>query len=74
MSPVTPIEGYRFLTVPEADQAAMTALMLEAIDRHCIQERLSGCSFLFADRRWAEMMLVQGFIGWMHPWTLLSPL
>lgn len=66
MSPVTPIEGYRFLTAPQVDQAAMTTLMLKAIDHHCFQERLSGCSFLFADRQWASTMLRKGCIGWMH--------
>ena len=66
MSPVTPIEGYRFLTAPDADQSALTTLMLDAIDRYCIQANLSGCSFLFADHQWAGSMLRQGCIGWMH--------
>jgi predicted N-acyltransferase len=66
MSPFSPIIGYRFLIDPGEDERAMTALMVEQIDRFCTRNRIGGCSFLFVDPLWGRIVSDLGFIGWLH--------
>ena len=66
MSPATPVPGYRFLIAPDMDETALTAVMIEAIDRFCSTNRLSGCSFLFADPEWQSLVTRLGFTRWIH--------
>ena len=66
MSPFTPAEGYRFLIAPGEDEDDITALMLDAIDRFCIQNNISGCNFLYVDPEWRLVMERHGFSSWMH--------
>jgi uncharacterized protein len=66
MIPFTPAEGYRFLIAPGEDEALLTDLMVEAIDRFCQRNRISGCHFLFADPQWRSQLEQRGFMSWMH--------
>jgi hypothetical protein len=66
MSPFTPAEGYRFLIAPGEDEAEITEIMVEAIDHFCIQNRISGCNFLYIDPAWRSLMEQYGFISWLH--------
>jgi uncharacterized protein len=66
MSPVTPITGYRFLMAPGMNEAALTRSMLQAIDRFCTENTLSGCSFLFSDPDWQVLAARYGYVKWLH--------
>lgn len=66
MSPFSPVSGYRFLMDPNEDEAQLAELMIEAIDRFCRTQRLSGCSFLFVDPDWRARMESLGFTAWRH--------
>lgn len=66
MSPFTPAEGYRFLIAPGEDEDEITALMIDAIDRFCIQNKISGCNFLYVDPEWRVIMERHGFSSWLH--------
>jgi uncharacterized protein len=66
MSPFTPAEGYRFLIAPEEDEDEITELMVGAIDHFCVQNRISGCNFLYADPEWRSVMERHGFTPWLH--------
>ncbi len=66
MSPFTPAEGYRFLIGPDEDEDQITEIMVAAIDEFCIQNRISGCNFLYADPDWIPVMQRQGFFSWLH--------
>lgn len=66
MSPFTPAEGYRFLVAPEEDEDELTALMVHEIDRFCIDNKISGCNFLYVDPEWQARMEKQGFTPWLH--------
>ena len=66
MTPFTPAVGYRFLIAPGEDEAEITQMMVSAIDRFCLRNRLSGCNFLFVDPDWREMMEQNGFSSWLH--------
>lgn len=66
MSPVTPVIGYRFLMAPDMDEKEITRLMLEQIDHVCLRNKLSGCSFLFVEPAWKNVMENLGYHGWVH--------
>lgn len=66
MSPVTPTEGYRFLTAAGQSEERLTAVMIDAIDRFCERHRVAGCSFLFVDPAWRPLAERAGYIGWRH--------
>ncbi|MBD0334214.1 MAG: N-acetyltransferase [Cyanobacteria bacterium Co-bin13] len=66
MSPFTPAEGYRFLIAQAEDEAAITALMVRAIDEFCDRNRISGCHFLYVDPDWRLQMEALGFSKWLH--------
>ncbi|MBE9176986.1 N-acetyltransferase [Oculatella sp. LEGE 06141] len=66
MSPFTPAEGYRFLIAPGEDEDELTEIMVGAIDHFCLQNRISGCNFLYADPDWQAVMTRHGFDRWLH--------
>jgi predicted N-acyltransferase len=66
MSPFSPVIGYRFLISPDEDENQLTELMVNEIDRFCLRNQLSGCSFLFVDPEWHQIIARHGFSGWMH--------
>ncbi len=66
MAPFTPAVGYRFLIAPGEDEAAITEMMIAAIDQFCVGNQLSGSHFLFVDPLWREQMAAQGYTSWLH--------
>jgi len=66
MSPVTPVSGYRFLIAPDVETKRLTTLMIDEIHRFCMDNRLSGCSFLFVDPEWRSLLSHCGFTAWTH--------
>jgi uncharacterized protein len=66
MSPVTPAEGYRFTIAQGADEAAITELMVRAIDEFCLSHKLSGCHFLYVDPEWRSQMIEYGYSTWIN--------
>jgi uncharacterized protein len=66
MSPVTPAEGYRFMIALGADEAAITELMVRAIDEFCLSHKLSGCHFLYVDPEWRSQLLDYGYSTWIN--------
>jgi predicted N-acyltransferase len=66
MSPVTPAIGYRFLVDPQEDEKQLTDLMIAEIDRFCLSNHISGCSFLYVDPLWQAQILRYDFNRWQH--------
>ena len=66
MSPFTPAEGYRFLIAPGEDEATLTAMMVNQIDRFCDRHGISGCHFLYVDPEWQPILEANGFSQWLH--------
>ena len=66
MSPFTPAVGYRFLIDPSLEAREVCVVMLEAIDRFCEQNGISGCHFLHVDHAWCRIMETLGFKPWLH--------
>ena len=72
MSPLSPVEGYRFLIAAGEDEAAITAVMLELIDAFCRQNGLLSCNFLYVDSRWRPLAEAAGCSAWINQqgcWT-----
>lgn len=66
MSPFTPAEGYRFMIAPGEDEVEITSLMVHSIDQFCIENKISGCNFLYVDPEWKPMLEKLGFSPWLH--------
>ncbi|NJK39962.1 MAG: N-acetyltransferase [Oscillatoriales cyanobacterium RM1_1_9] len=66
MSPFTPAEGYRFLIAPTEDELELTRFMIQEIDQFCLENKISGCNFLYVDPEWKTVMEQQGFTAWLH--------
>jgi predicted N-acyltransferase len=69
MSPVSPIQGYRFWIDPSEDQAALTAVMLEQIDRFCAQHGIFSLNLLYVDPAWAPLAEAAGCSAWLNQQT-----
>ena len=66
MSPFTPAKGYRFMIAPGEDEEEITGLMVHSIDQFCIENKISGCNFLYVDPEWKPMLEKFGFASWLH--------
>jgi predicted N-acyltransferase len=66
MSPVSPVQGYRFLIDPAEDAAALTALLLELIDQFCRQQGILSCNFLYVDPAWQPLAEAAGCAAWVN--------
>ena len=65
MSPLSPVEGYRFLIRAREDGAAVTALLLRLIDQFGQRHGLLSCNFLYVDPDWQPWVEAAGW----HSWT-----
>ncbi len=70
MSPVSPVQGYRFHVAPQEDAAALTALMLELIDDFCRRNSILSCNFLYVDPAWQPLAEAAGCATWLNQQTL----
>ena len=66
MSPVSPIEGYRFLISEEEDEENITSILLSKIDDLCIKNNINSCNFLYADSSWAILLEKSGCARWIN--------
>jgi len=72
MSPVSPVQGYRFLIGPGEDSAALTALLFHHIEAFCQKQRLLSCNFLYVDPAFAREAQACGWSLWLNEqseWT-----
>ncbi|GHU52574.1 hypothetical protein FACS1894200_13110 [Spirochaetia bacterium] len=70
--PASPAEGYRFLCAPDIDEAAACAVILEAAQTLCLNNRIVSLNILFADPTWAPCLPAQDYTAWEHShyeWT-----
>jgi predicted N-acyltransferase len=66
MSPVSPVQGYRFLFAAGEDGAELTAAMLELIDAFCRRNRILSCNFLYVDPAWRVLAEAAGCATWIN--------
>ncbi len=72
MSPLSPVEGYRFFISPEEDESEVNEAMLKAIDDFAISKNILSCNFLYTDPNWVSFAEKQEYITWINQqsmWT-----
>jgi hypothetical protein len=72
MSPLSPVQGYRFHVAADEDPADLTGLMLRLIDDFCGQNGILSCNFLYVDPHWQPLAEAAGCHLWINQqseWT-----
>ena len=72
MSPLSPVQGYRFWFAAGEDDAELTAVMLELIDDFCRRNSILSCNFLYVDPLWQPLAEAAGCALWLNQqsqWT-----
>lgn len=72
MSPVSPVQGYRFHVAPGEDATLLTATMLELIDDFCRDHHILSCNFLYVDPAWQPLAEAAGCATWLNQQSLWS--
>ena len=70
MSPVSPIQGYRFLIATGEDSASVTSLMINQIIAFCRRNRIFSCNFLYVDPSWQPLAEAAGCALWLNQQSL----
>ena len=70
MSPVSPVQGYRFHTAPGESAAELTAVMLELIDQFASRNGILSCNFLYVDPTWQPLAEAAGCATWINQQSL----
>lgn len=65
-SPFTPVAGYRLLTDSAANREALCRVMLQAVDRLCRANALSGSHALFVEDACRADFEDNGYLAWQH--------
>ncbi|MEB3333866.1 MAG: GNAT family N-acetyltransferase [Cyanobacteriota bacterium] len=66
MSPVSPVEGYRFYIAPDEDRQALTTEMFQQIEAFCKHHHLLSCNLLYADPVFARDAQEGGWSLWLN--------
>ena len=72
MSPVSPVQGYRFFLDPREDGVALTALMVSLIDDFCRRNGILSWNALYVDPDWRPLAEAAGCAVWLNQqscWT-----
>ena len=72
MSPVSPVQGYRFHVHPQENAQEITAAMLGLIDDFAARNNILSCNFLYVDPAWKSLAETAGCAGWVNQqsvWT-----
>tara|TARA_B100001059_G_scaffold232324_1_gene269919 strand:+ start:912 stop:2093 length:1182 start_codon:yes stop_codon:yes gene_type:complete len=72
MSPVSPVEGYRFHIHPDEDAQDITVMMLQLIDEFAARNNILSCNFLYVDPLWQPLAEAAGCAGWVNHQSLWS--
>ena len=72
MSPVSPIQGYRFHVHPQEDAQELTAVMLRLIDEFAARNEILSCNFLYVDPSWKPLAEAAGCAAWVNQQSLWS--
>ncbi|MEC8096334.1 MAG: GNAT family N-acetyltransferase [Cyanobacteriota bacterium] len=70
MSPVSPIQGYRFHLHPQEDPQELTAVMLRLIDEFAARNEILSCNFLYVDPTWKPLAEAAGCAAWVNQQSL----
>lgn len=66
MSPVSPVQGYRFLIAAGEDATFLTAQLFQVIEAFCKEHRLLSCNLLYVDPAFAAQAEGLGWSPWLN--------
>ncbi len=69
MSPLSPIEGYRFFIAKDKDEEELTTIILKIIDDFAIKNKLLSCNFLYVNPNWKNYLESVGYLTWTNRQT-----
>ncbi|MEB3260995.1 MAG: GNAT family N-acetyltransferase [Cyanobacteriota bacterium] len=72
MSPLSPVQGYRFLIGLEEERGEILDALFRQIEIFCVRQRLLSCNLLYADPDFAQEAQDRGWSLWMNEqseWT-----
>ena len=72
MSPLSPIEGYRFLFSEGVDEIEITKLLISEIDNFAIKNKILSCNFLYVDPAWMKIAESQNCAKWINQQSILK--
>ena len=72
MSPLSPIEGYRFLFSGEVDEQEITKLLISEIDSFAKENGILSCNFLYVDPKWMKIAESQNCAKWINEKSILK--
>ena len=72
MSPVSPVQGYRFHIHPDEDAQDITVMMLRLIDEFAARNNILSCNFLYVDPLWQSLAEAAGCAAWVNHQSLWS--
>ena len=70
MSPVSPVQGYRFHIHPDEDAQDITVMLLRLIDEFAARNNILSCNFLYVDPAWQPLAEAAGCAGWVNHQSL----
>tara|TARA_Y100001968_G_scaffold136147_1_gene124162 strand:+ start:872 stop:2047 length:1176 start_codon:yes stop_codon:yes gene_type:complete len=72
MSPLSPIEGYRFLFAEGMNQKEITQLLISEIDLFAKQNGILSCNFLYVDPEWMMIAESLNCAKWVNQQSVLK--
>ena len=72
MSPLSPIEGYRFLFATGINHKELTKILISEIDSFAKQNGILSCNFLYVDSKWMEIAESLNCAKWINQQSLLT--
>ncbi len=72
MSPVSPVEGYRFYVSSKADELEITIIMIKIIDQFAINHGIMSCNFLYVDPIWGQLAEQANCAKWVNQNSIWS--
>ena len=72
MSPLSPIEGYRFLFLEGVDEKEITQILIEEIDRFATKNGILSCNFLYVDPQWMVIAESNNCAKWINQKSVLT--
>ena len=72
MSPLSPIEGYRFLYLEGVNEEEVTQILIAEIDRFAKENGILSCNFLYVDNQWMRIAESQNCAKWINQQSVLK--
>ncbi len=66
MSPLSPIEGYKFFISQEEVKEEVTKIILEEIDKFAKENNILSCNFLYVEPSWGETIRGHKYLSWLN--------